>query len=138
MSDGETRDTDAQEDLGRSLYWAQSKGANDLGAAGIREEILDMVGRLRADERVLIPLGEPNLDASTPMKRRVKFVTFRLLRFVTRRYDRLIAEDADLTAALAGRLASAEQQLEALRQRLDRLEGVTAAEEDAGEPEDGS
>jgi hypothetical protein len=123
MSDRGPEDEDAQEELGRSLYWAQSKGANDLGAAGIREEILDMVGRLRADERVLIPLGEPNLDASTPLKRRVKFTVFRSLRFVTRRYDRLIAEDAELTAALANRLASAEQQVESLRQRLDRLEG---------------
>lgn len=123
MSHQPASDDPARDALDRSLYWARGRGANELGAAGVREEILDSVAQLRAEERLLIPLGEPNLDANTPLKRRVKFTTFRFLRFVTRRYDRLIADEAELTARLAGDVAAAERQIEALRERLERLEG---------------
>ena len=85
----------------------------------MREELLDLLARLRADERLLIPLGEPNLDASVPWKRRVKFTVFRSLRFLTRRYDRLIGDVTELAAALAQRLATAEQEIAALRERLE-------------------
>jgi hypothetical protein len=73
----------------------------------------------RTDEQRLIPLGEPHLGATSRWKRRVKYLLFRMLRFMTARYDRLLADQADLTVALSERVIDLEAQLTELRTRVE-------------------
>jgi hypothetical protein len=109
--------------LSRHLYWATEAGSrSEVGTKQVREQLLEFVARMRTDERLLIPLGEPHLSSQTSWKRKVKYALFRYTRFATRRYDRLIGDDADLSVALAERVIELEQEVAALRERLDRSE----------------
>jgi hypothetical protein len=49
----------------------------------------------------------------------MKFRLFRLMRPISWRYDRLIADDAELTTSLAERLMAAEAEIARLRAQLD-------------------
>jgi cell division protein FtsB len=51
----------------------------------------------------------------------VKFGLWRLLRFSTQRYDRLLADLAELNAGLAERLVAAEDEISKLRAEVDDL-----------------
>ncbi|GIU97117.1 MAG: hypothetical protein KatS3mg013_0920 [Actinomycetota bacterium] len=106
----------ARTELARHLYWADDPGRRRAGTAALREDLLEFAAKLRTDERLLIPLGEPYLDAPSPLKRRVKYLVFRLLRPVTRRYDRLLAEQTDLTVRLAERVGELEREVARLRE----------------------
>jgi hypothetical protein len=109
--------------LSRHLYWATEAGSrSEVGTKQVREQLLEFVARMRTDERLLIPLGEPHLSSPTPWKRKLKYALFRYTRFATRRYDRLIADEADLSVSLAERVIELEQDLAALRDRLERAE----------------
>lgn len=108
--------------LSRHLYWAQEAGSRtEAGTKRVRENALEFVARMRTDERLAIPLGEPHLSAMNPWKRKVKYALFRYSRFGTRRYDRLLGDGLDLTVALAERVIELESDVEELRERLDRL-----------------
>jgi hypothetical protein len=113
----------ARDALARHLYWEQEAGArSEVGTKHVRELLLEFVARMRTDERLLIPLNEPHLDASSPAKRRVKYALFRSSRFASRRYDRLLGDGMDLAVALAERVIELEQQVDELRERIDRQE----------------
>jgi hypothetical protein len=105
--------------LARNLYWANTPGdRGDLGASHVREQMLEFVAKLRADERLSIPLGEPYLGARTTQKRKAKRRVFRALRFMTRRYDRLLGDAVQLTSALAQRVVQLEHEIEHLRAEM--------------------
>jgi len=111
--------------LSRALYWVhEPRGAQgmDGGTRDVRERMLGFAWHMRTDEEVLIPLGEPHLGASTAWKRRVKYFLFRFLRFMTARYERLLAEQTDLSIALSERVILLEAQLTEVRERLDHLD----------------
>jgi hypothetical protein len=104
--------------LRRHLYWVGGAGEHEpAGTEHVRGKLMDRATRLRADERVYIPLGEPNLGGSTRGRQKAKRLIFRQLRFMTWRYDRLLREQAMLTAALADRVLALEAELAAIRER---------------------
>ena len=112
--------------LSRHLYWATEAGSRaEVGTKQVREQLLEFVARMRTDERLLIPLGEPHLSSPTSWKRRLKYAMFRYTRFGTRRYDRLLGDEADLTVALAERVIELEQEIASLREHLERAEHGT-------------
>ena len=85
----------------------------------IRDRLHDLAAQLRADEKVIIPHGEGNLASPSRWRRQMKFGIFRVMRPISWRYDRLIADHAELTTSLAERLMAAEAEIERLRTRLD-------------------
>ena len=114
---------DALTILARELYWAGdpiTRRARDTGS--VREQLQSFAHRLRVEGRELYPSSEAGLDRSPRVRRRAKRGLWRLGRFATYRYDRLLAELAELNAQLAERLAEAERELE--RERSDRRDDV--------------
>lgn len=116
---------DALTILARELYWAGdpiTRRARDTGS--VREQLQSFAHRLRVEGRELYPSSEAGLDRSPRMRRRAKRGLWRLGRFATFRYDRLLAELAELNAQLAERLADVERELE--RERSERGDDVGA------------
>ena len=104
-------------ELSRELYWAQERASRArLETPEIRDRLHDLAMQLRADEKVIIPQGEGNLASTSKWRRRLKYRLFRLMRPISWRYDRLIADHAELTTSLAERLMAAEAELARLRQ----------------------
>jgi hypothetical protein len=89
---------------------------------------MDLAAQLRADELATVPQGEGYLALPSRWRRRLKYGLFRSLRPVSRRYDRLVGDLAELTTGLAERLMAAEVE-------VTRLRGAIG-EDDAGTPED--
>jgi hypothetical protein len=119
----------ASRDLAREVYWAQERSSRGrMDTAAIRDGMHDLAVRLRADEQTVIPHGEGNLASPSRWRRQLKFRMFRLMRPITWRYDRLIADHAELTTALAERLMAAEAEVARLRHEAGR------DLEDRGEP----
>ncbi len=83
--------------------------------ADVRNGLHDFAALMRADEQLAIPRGEANLASTSRWRRQLKLRLFRLMRPISWRYDRLLADEAELTTALAERV----QQLEAEVARLD-------------------
>ena len=116
-------DSAAYRDLARELYWAQERASRArLDTPEIRDRLHDLAAQLRADEKVIIPQGEGNLASSSRWRRQLKFRLFRLMRPVSWRYDRLIADHAELTTSLAERLMASEAEIARLRSRLGEAE----------------
>lgn len=88
----------------------------------LRVALHDFAATLRADEHAPIPRDEPQLGSLTPWKRKVKASLYRVLRPITHRYDRLLADLATLTRSLADRLAEAEAEIERLSARLEQTQ----------------
>ena len=110
----------AYRDMARELYWAQDRASRPwMDTPEVRDRLHDLAAQLRADEKVVIPMGEGNLASPSPWRRQLKFRLFRVMRPISWRYDRLIADHAELTTSLAERLMDAEAQIAALRARLD-------------------
>ena len=110
----------AADALVRQLYWEQgSTPAAALGAADVRERLIEFLAQMRTDQNLVIPFGEPTLSSPSGWKRRVKYLIFRLGRPVSWRYDRLIGDLADLSVGLAERLVAAETELARLRERVE-------------------
>jgi hypothetical protein len=86
-----------------------------MGTGEVRDRLRELATQIRADEQVLIPLGEANLIAAGRGRRFFKYKLFRMARPITRRYDRLTADHAELSKALADRLLAVEAELEELR-----------------------
>ncbi len=113
-------DSAAYRDLARELYWAQERASRArMDTPEIRDRLHDLAAQLRADEKVIIPHGEGNLASPSRWRRQLKFGIFRMMRPISWRYDRLIADHAELTTSLAERLMAAEAELERLRRRSD-------------------
>jgi hypothetical protein len=113
---------DALEALARELYWegaATTRIRMDTGA--VREQLQTFANRLRLDSTELYPFSEVGLDRAPRLRRRVKRAIWRVGRFTTLRYDRMLAELAELSVQLAERLVETERELERLRaERGDR------------------
>jgi hypothetical protein len=108
--------------LARAVYWAGGRGSDEADGGGtrlVREKLMEFAWLRRTDEQRLIPLGEPHLGASSRWKRRTKYLFFRVLRFMTARYDRLLADQADLTVALSERVIELENHIADLRSHIE-------------------
>jgi hypothetical protein len=113
----------AQRDLARELYWAQERASRArMRTPEIRDRLHDLAAQLRADEKRIIPLGEGNLASPSRWRRQLKFRLFRLMRPISWRYDRLLADQAELATSLAERLMAAEAEIARLRARLGEPE----------------
>ena len=96
--------SDALSVLARELYWAGdplTRRATDTGS--IRERLHSFAHRLRVEGRELYPSSEAGLDRAPRLRRRAKRALWHGSRFATFRYDRLLAELAELNAQLAER-----------------------------------
>jgi hypothetical protein len=119
----------AASELARELYWAQDRVSRArLTTPEVRDRLMDLAAQLRADELAMVPQGEGYLASPSRWRRRLKYGLFRSLRPVSRRYDRLVGDLAELTTGLAERLMAAEVE-------IARIRG-TVGEDDAGEPGD--
>ncbi len=115
-----TQESRAFQELARELYWAQERASRArMDTPEIRDRLHDLAAQLRADEKVIIPHGEGNLASPSRWRRQMKFRLFRLMRPISWRYDRLIADDAELTTSLAERLMAAEAEIARLRAQLE-------------------
>jgi hypothetical protein len=115
---------DATSALVREVYWASdgvSRVPTDVGS--LRERLDAFTHQMRVEQRQLVPIGETLLGSAAGWKRRVKFFVWRLTRFSTMRYDRLLADLAEMNGELARRLLEAEEELARLRDELDRGRG---------------
>jgi hypothetical protein len=109
----------AYRDLAREVYWAQERASRArMQTPEIRDRLHDLAAQLRADEKVVIPHGEGNLASPSRWRRQMKFRLFRVMRPISWRYDRLIADHAELTTRLAERLMAAEAEIARLQARL--------------------
>ena len=109
----------AFDDLSRELYWAQERASRArMDTAEIRDRLNDLSMQLRADEKVIIPQGEGNLASTSRWRRQIKYRLFRVMRPISWRYDRLIADHAELSTSLAERLMAAEAEIARLRSEL--------------------
>ena len=110
----------AFDDLSRELYWAQERASRArMGTAEIRDRLHDLSMQLRADEKVIIPQGEGNLASTSRWRRQLKYWLFRVARPISWRYDRLIADHAELSTSLAERLMAVEAELARLQGKAD-------------------
>ena len=115
----------AFDDLSRELYWAQERASRArLGTAEIRDRLHDLSMQLRADEKVIIPQGEGNLASTSRWRRQIKYRLFRVARPISWRYDRLIADHAELSTSLAERLMAVEAELARIQAEVDRDAGA--------------
>ena len=111
--------------LERELYWAEETTPRaTMSLQELRMALVDFTASLRADERARIPRDEPHLGARYRWRRRMKAGIFLALRPVRRRYDRLVGDLAELTAALAGRVADLETEVAHLRTQRDPEAGT--------------
>jgi hypothetical protein len=109
----------AYRDLAREVYWAQERASRArMQTPEIRDRLHDLAAQLRADEKVVIPHGEGNLASPSRWRRQMKFRLFRVMRPISWRYDRLIADHAELTTSLAERLMAAEAEIARLQARM--------------------
>ena len=117
---GTSRDATA-EALAREIYWAHDGSLPPpAGPEQIGDRLDEFAHRLRIDHGKVIPNDETLLRSPSPAKRTVKTWIWRVSRFSTMRYDRLLAELADLNAELAAQLASTEEEVARLREELAR------------------
>jgi hypothetical protein len=110
--------------LAREVYWAGdgiSRLPTDVGS--LPERLDAFTHQLRVEQRQLVPLGETLLGSAAGWKRKTKQVVWRLTRFSTMRYDRLLAELAEMNGELARRLVATEEEVSRLRRELDERDG---------------
>ena len=116
-----TSDDAAFSNVARELYWAEgSTPRSRMTTPEVRDELHDFAALMRADERLAIPRGEPNLASVSRWRRQLKLRLFRVLRPISWRYDRLLADHAELTTALAERVQQLEAEVARLREELGR------------------
>jgi cytosine/adenosine deaminase-related metal-dependent hydrolase len=103
--------------LAREVYWASDGASRPSAAVGSLRGRLDaFIQQMRADERQLMPFGETLLGSAAGWKRRTKLAVWRLTRFSTKRYDRLLADLAEMNRELAQRLHETEEEVARLRE----------------------
>jgi len=118
----------AIDDLSRELYWAQERASRArMDTAEVRDRLHDLSMQLRADEKVIIPQGEGNLASTSRWRRRLKYGMFRGARPISWRYDRLLADHAELTTSLAERVMALEAEVARLRAQDEAAEPDTIA-----------
>ncbi len=108
--------------LERELYWAAGEeGAPLTPTADLRARLQDLATALHRQSEQAAPWGDPLLSTGSRWKRRMKIVMFRLLRPISRRYDRVTAELASTGLLLADRLARLEEDRRRQEEELARL-----------------
>ena len=111
---------DEQRALLREMYWARETAARArMLTPEIRDRLHDFAAQMRTDESAVIPMGEGNLASPSRWRRQLKRRMWRLMRPATWRYDRLLADHAELTTSLA-------EKVMVLEAEVDRLKGVEA------------
>ena len=70
---------------------------------------------MRTDETLVIPMGEGNLASPSKWRRQLKYRVWRVMRPATWRYDRLLADHAELTTSLAEKVMALEAEVERLK-----------------------
>ncbi len=110
--------------LAREVYWAGDGVSSRPGdARSLRERMDAFTYQMRADQQQAVPVGETFLGSTAGWKRGLKQVVWRLTRFSTMRYDRLLAELAEMNGELARRLVAMEEELARLRRELEDRDG---------------
>jgi hypothetical protein len=66
-----------------------------------------------------VPIGETALGSAVGWRRRTKSLVWRLTRFSTMRYDRLLGDLAEMNGELAQRLLETEEEVARLREELE-------------------
>jgi hypothetical protein len=118
-------DDDATAALAREVYWAGDGVSRLPGDVGSLAERLDAYAhQMRVAQRQLVPAGETLFGSAAGWKRTVKLFIWRLNRFSTMRYDRLLADLAEMNGELARRLLETEEDLARLREDLDGRGGL--------------
>jgi hypothetical protein len=121
-------DESAREALERELYWLSGEGAEPGTKAEQARTAADrLLQRLRRDAMQAAPWGDPGLASGGGLRRRLKILLHRMLRPITRRYDRLAAELAAVQVALADCVLQLEAELRRLREDQGRVGEPTAA-----------
>jgi hypothetical protein len=118
-ADGSDRSEETASSLAREIYWGKETDPlppSDLDS--IRDRLDEFAHRMRVEQRQLVPVGETLLGSAAEWKRKVKLTLWRLTRFSTMRYDRLLAELAELNGELAKRLHETQEEVERLRSEL--------------------
>jgi hypothetical protein len=106
--------------LAREVYWAGdgvSRVPADVGS--LRERLDAFMHQMRIEERQLVPIGETALGSAVGWRRRTKSFVWRLTRFSTMRYDRLLGDLAEMNGELAQRVLETEGEVARLREELD-------------------
>ena len=111
---------DPQGDLLREMYWARETAARGrMDTSEVRDRLHDLAAQLRTDETMVIPMGEGNLASPSRWRRQIKYRMWRVMRPATWRYDRLIADHAELTTSLAEKVMVLEAEVDRLKSELD-------------------
>jgi hypothetical protein len=111
-----TEPRDAQDEVLREMYWARETAARArMETPEIRDRLHDFAAQMRTDEAVIIPMGEGNLASPSKWRRQVKLRLWRLMRPATWRYDRLLADHAELTTSLAEKVMVLEAEVDRLK-----------------------
>jgi hypothetical protein len=111
----------AAEDLAREIYWLRGDRLPPrAGSDPIGTRLEDFARRRRVDQQELVPNDDSLLASASAWKRILKARIWHVSRFSTKRYDRLLAELAELSSELADRLASTEREVARLREELAR------------------
>jgi hypothetical protein len=117
-------DGDAGAALAREVYWAGDGVSRLPAGVGLLGERLDAYAhQMRVEQRQLVPADKILLGSSSGWRHGIKLFIWRLTRFSTMRYDRLLADLADMNAQLARRLSETEEELARLREDLERRGG---------------
>lgn len=121
--------SDDKRDLLREMYWARETAARArMDTPEIRDRLHDFAAQMRTDETLVIPMGEGNLASPSRWRRRVKYGIWRVMRPATWRYDRLLADHAELTTSLA-------EKVMVLEAEVDRLSTGSPATREGGDDE---
>jgi len=117
-TDGSDRSDETASSLAREIYWAKEGDPPPTDLDSIRDRLDDFAHRMRVEQRQLVPIGETLLGSAAGWKRAIKLALWRVTRFSTMRYDRLLAELAALNGELAHRLQETEEELARVREEL--------------------
>lgn len=109
--------------LEREIAWAAADDASAplTPTAELRARLEELARTLHRQAGQAAPWGDPLLTTGSRWKRRFKILLFRLVRPVSRRYDRVTAELASIGVALADRLTRSEEDLRRQEEELARL-----------------
>lgn len=108
--------------LERNMYWlGGADGDAATRAQQARVSADRLLQRLRRDAAQAAPWGDPSIASASGTRRRIRIVLHRLLRPITRRYDRLAAELAAVQVTLADCVLQLEAETNRLREELARV-----------------
>jgi hypothetical protein len=112
-------ESEAYRNLTREMYWARETAARGrMDTSEIRDRLHDFAAQMRTDESVVIPMGEGNLASPSKWRRQLKRRLWRVMRPATWRYDRLLADHAELTTSLAEKVMLLEAEVD--RRKAER------------------